>query len=545
MTQESRSQSNGSPSQVNAERALVGAVILGAPMKELRPLLRSTDFVQPLLGAAYTEALKLEAVGVGVDNVTLAAALERLPMQAGEGSVLDGIGGRAGLQVLVAECPTTRNAKHYAELIARAAAERAGRPAGHRSTRVQVDRVGLGYRAVLAAGVELHFDRIRGSREIAGHLSVTWTHPITPGDGHIYAGNFNASRSWERTNLAKELARSGAMTADAWRDILEGFCVGVLAENHRPPRLIDLTKIGARPTAKTLCGPAGPIGQVSTFMAMEGSGKSTLMRILAVMVRADIEVLGWRPAMSGPVLVIDYEADEFEWAEGIAEIAAGLGIEPPQIDYMPCAMGGALHDQIDAISARVAEIKPVLVIVDSAELAAGAGQENESFEARTQRLYAALKLLGTTVFVVDHLAATERDGSGPASKAYGSVFKMAWSRQVWELKREKAATDERAELLLINAKYNAGAKAKPIGLAFNYAPGRLTVERTDVLAPELQGSLPVYERMTRLLRNGSLTVAALAQELDKSDGYVRQMTSRYKDRFIRLPDGRIGLVNHG
>jgi hypothetical protein len=219
-----------------------------------------------------------------------------------------------------------------------------------------------------------------------------------------------------------------------------------------------------------------------------------------------------------------------------------VGIEPPQIDYLPCAWQGALSDHIEDIAAKVAPLKPVLVIVDSNELAAGAGHEGDSFEARTQRLYAALKLLRTTVLVIDHLASTEREGGGPASKAYGSVFKMAWSRQVWELKREKAPTADRAELLLLNTKYNAGPKSKPIGLAFNYGPGRLAIERTDVLAPELLSSLPMHERMTRLLRNGSLAVPAIAQELDKSEAYVRQLASRYKDRFIHLPDRRIGIA---
>jgi hypothetical protein len=406
---------------------------------------------------------------------------------------------------------------------------------------LRVERIGLGYRSELAAGIELKLTRIRGSREVTGELMATWMNRA--GHAHIYAGNFNASSPTQRTSTSKELART-CLDADAWRSILEAFCVGVLAEHRRPAEIVDLGALGPRIGSRTLIGDVMlSHSHINTLMATEGTGKTTLAQAIAVMLRSGVVTIpGLQPSITGPVLVIDYESTPEDWAEGIGAIAAGVGIEPPQIDYLPCAWQGALSDHIEDIAAKVAPLKPVLVIVDSNELAAGAGHEGDSFEARTQRLYAALKLLRTTVLVIDHLASTEREGGGPASKAYGSVFKMAWSRQVWELKREKAPTADRAELLLLNTKYNAGPKSKPIGLAFNYGPGRLAIERTDVLAPELLSSLPMHERMTRLLRNGSLAVPAIAQELDKSEAYVRQLASRYKDRFIHLPDRRIGIA---
>jgi hypothetical protein len=405
---------------------------------------------------------------------------------------------------------------------------------------VTVERVGLGFHSMLSSGLELRLDHIRGHREVTGELIVQHGR-----DDRIFAGNFNASSPTARTTISKELARTGSMNAGTWREVLESFCIGVLAEHRRPMEMVNLASLGPRPGSKTLVGPALPIGHITTLMGTEGSGKSTAARFLAVSLRTGRETIpGWQPHAKGRVVVVDYEGDAHEWAEGIGQISAGLGIAMPDVDYLPCAWSGALYDQVEQLAADVARIQPVCVIVDSAELAGGVGHEGDSFEARTQRLYSALKLLRTTVLVIDHLASMERDGSGPASKAYGSVFKMAWSRQVWELKRERAAAAERAELLLLNTKYNAGPKSKPLGLALTYAGEKLTIERADVLAPELQGAIPVHERMTRLLRNGSLTVAAISKELDKPDTYVRQLVSRYKDRFIRLPDQRIGLVGH-
>lgn len=128
------------PAHLDAERALIGAILLGASLATLRSVLQVEDFAQPWLGAAYAAALQLDSGGKPVDNITLAAALEQLKAPAGEGTMLDRVNGRAGLQVLIQECPTSRNALHYAGLIATAAAERSGgRPATRRTGPTLID----------------------------------------------------------------------------------------------------------------------------------------------------------------------------------------------------------------------------------------------------------------------------------------------------------------------------------------------------------------------------------------------------------------------
>lgn len=528
------------------EQVIAGGVVRGVDLGPLRGVIDPNDFADSKLGAVVRAGLRLEAEGQPRDNITLGGELRKMPRGLNDGGTWFDLVGSATLINLFNACPSELAFPAYVERLADVIERRKGGLVVERQLSIEVKRAGLGYEAAVQSSVTLRVDGLRESHgELTGELSVRWTSPRrSDDDGHIYRGRFNLSSLAARSSTARFLAEATRGAELPWPRILERFCVGVLADRRRPSAVIDLASTGPRPTAKTLIGPMLPVGQITTLMAMEGTGKTTLVRRLVVSLTTGVDMIGWKASQVGPVLVLDYEADEYEWADGIAEICAGVGCAVPQVDYMGCAWRGALYDQIESIVAEVDRIKPVLVVLDSAELAAGVGNEGESFESRTQRLYAALKLLSTTVLVIDHLAATERDGSGPASKAYGSIFKMAWSRQVWELKREKAPTDEHAELLLLNTKYNAGARAKPIGLAFSYRLGQLTVERMDVLAPELQGSLPVHERMARLVRGGALTVATIAKDLEKTEAYVRQLVSRYKDRFIRLPDGRIGLVGH-
>src|SRR5438105_5533267 len=108
----------GPAAEVDAERALLGAILLGAPLAEIRSFLRPDDFWDEARGRVYAEALRLDATGTPIDNMTLGAALKKLPAApVGEGTMLDRIGGSAELLVFVKECPTHRNASHYAELI--------------------------------------------------------------------------------------------------------------------------------------------------------------------------------------------------------------------------------------------------------------------------------------------------------------------------------------------------------------------------------------------------------------------------------------------
>jgi hypothetical protein len=160
------------------------------------------------------------------------------------------------------------------------------------------------------------------------------------------------------------------------------------------------------------------------------------------------------------------------------------------------------------------------------------------------RLHAALRELGTTALLVDHVAATElQPGSTGISKPYGSIFKLNLARSAWELRREHEPIGGVAQLLLVNVKANYAAKAEPIQLRIVHDRDVIRFERGAVTAPELEGRLPTHERMRRALVDGALTAKELATRLSISESSVRVALTpdRNHDLFVKLPDGRIGL----
>jgi replicative DNA helicase len=101
------------PHNVEAEESVLGAIIL-APnaILDIIPILDPQDFYRPAHGTIYTAALALFHRGESIDPVTLADELRRTGM-------LDMIGGSGTLVGLSAGTPSTTNAAHYAELVAK------------------------------------------------------------------------------------------------------------------------------------------------------------------------------------------------------------------------------------------------------------------------------------------------------------------------------------------------------------------------------------------------------------------------------------------
>lgn len=542
--------SEPTPADHDFERAFVGALVLGGvdELGVIRQILRPEHFSQPALGAAYGEALHLDASEKPVDCATLAAALEQVPAPAGTGTMLDLLGGRGGLNSFARECPTTTNAKAYAEAIAEAAARRAGeaQPGPRPVSAPKVERVGLGYRAAFALGVDLKVDRLREhGGELSGELSVRWSRPALAGqDGHIYRGRFNLSSLSARSSASRFLNDRTRGAEIPWSELLERFCVGVL-DVHRAGDAFQV--IGQR-EPKTeparLLHPILPADATTLLYAKAGTGKSTLAAAIALSVQTGYEVVpGWRP-LSAPVLVLDWEASGDEWNDRIAALAAGIDVLAPAIHYR--RMEGSLFERVEELAAFVSDHTIGLVIVDSVGMASGTSRDGSDANESALRLFAALRAIGGTSLLVDHVAGAELGNNGATAKAYGSVYKMNLARAAYELRREGEGTQERTELVLRQAKVNDQRPLPPITLAIAYQPGRIRIETTHVTAPDLiplATSLP--ERIAAFLKSGAVTAPTIAEQLGLSQETVRAVLSRHRTkRFIKLQDNTWGLAQH-
>jgi hypothetical protein len=403
---------------------------------------------------------------------------------------------------------------------------------------------GLGYRGGATQGVGLALGRLREARgELSGELTVER-------DGmHLLAQRFSVSSGTARAAVARMLAdhpfggEGANRNAIDWREVLEQFCVRVLALERSSS---DIEEVGMRELAGApprVIEPYLPEA-VTLLWAPQGTGKSTIAVGVVLTLEAYAEVIpGWHPTTQCRVLVLDWEASAQEWNDRIRRVADGAGIEPLTVAYR--RMRRPLADQVEELAVELDRREIGYLIVDSYEKAAGAAGD-ATYEDKAARMFAALDRLARPALVLDHIAGEDlKGGVGRVTiKSIGSVLKGAWARATYDLKRDpNLSTDGRAELVLHNVKLNDAERLAPYELAIvsDGNRGPIRFERSRLSSPELIASLPKHEQLRRLLVSGPRPVKELAAGLDVSEGYVRSLVSRYSD-FQALPGVGITLV---
>jgi hypothetical protein len=412
---------------------------------------------------------------------------------------------------------------------------------------------GLGYRAGAAHGVGLELTRLREMRgELTGELTVTR-------DGmHLLMQRFNLSNGQGRIGLAKQLAAHpfggegrGRVAVD-WREVLEQFCLRVLELERAGEDFEHVGTMEPQPTPPRIIDPYLPMGPTLVW-APQGVGKSTLAAAVAVTLESYAEVIpGWHPTTMTHVLVLDWEASPIEWNDRIARISAGVGLEePPSVLYRRPRR--PLAEQIESIAAIRDREGVGFLIIDSVEKAAGSSNQADNYEAKAERLFMAIDRIGLPCLLIDHLSGDDvRHGAGKvAVKSIGSILKGAWARATYDLKRDPdTSTETEVQMLLTNVKVNDARKERPYEFAIHYegdehtGPIRFTRSRLD--SPELLSALPQPDQMWRyLVREGAHSAKDVAEAIDTTQATIRSILQRdgHRDqpRFMRLPDGRIGV----
>jgi replicative DNA helicase len=127
------------PHDLEAEASVLGAVLLDpAAITRILDIIDPEDFYRENNGQIYKAGLTLFREGEPIDNVTLAAQLEKM-------GVLERVGGRAHLAMLQEQTPTAANVEHYARIVKDKAYKRRLITAGTQVT-------ALGYEDSLEAG---------------------------------------------------------------------------------------------------------------------------------------------------------------------------------------------------------------------------------------------------------------------------------------------------------------------------------------------------------------------------------------------------------
>ncbi|HZV49892.1 MAG TPA: replicative DNA helicase [Candidatus Dormibacteraeota bacterium] len=99
------------PHDLEAESSVLGAILLDqSAIARVLDVLSPEDFYRENNGQIYRAALELFREGEPIDNVTVAAQLERM-------GVLERVGGRAQLALLQESVPTAANVEYYARIV--------------------------------------------------------------------------------------------------------------------------------------------------------------------------------------------------------------------------------------------------------------------------------------------------------------------------------------------------------------------------------------------------------------------------------------------
>jgi len=367
---------------------------------------------------------------------------------------------------------------------------------------------------------ELRLTHIKRSRgDLTGELSVkTNLADVKTHKGVLHVARFNVLSSSSRSSLAKMLEKRTPTHDMDWFDGLEALCQNVIISETKGE---TITEVGlAPPTPASMHYMVEPLilkGRPAMIFGPGGVGKSLLGLTCALSVAAGREIIpGIKPAVKGPVLYLDWETTAEVINDRIQAIAAGHDFKPSGMFYRRCVR--PLADDAEELSAVVAEKKIVLVVVDSAAYAMGSQGEYGDANESVLRLHEAIRLIGVTSLIIDHVNKTDQRAKPGQATPYGSAYKTNAVRISWEVR--KAPSVDGLAINLYHAKSNDTALLAPIGLALDWGHDAITFRQSSVIEEEPEPSIGQESRVKaailELLTDGEMDLNVIVSTLSGS-----------------------------
>jgi hypothetical protein len=244
-----------------------------------------------------------------------------------------------------------------------------------------------------------------------------------------------------------------------------------------------------------------------------------------------------------PVLLVDWELDGEDHRERLHQL---FGEDAPTNVYYLRAEAPLVREA-DVIARAIQQYATPYVILDSVGMATD-GPPESSHEALTY--FRTLHRIGVRGSL--GIAHVTKNGEG-ADKPFGSVFWHNLTRMSWSARRE-AFDERRPTVRVVNRKTNLTAELPDVVFEFEFTDeGRIVVSSAigalDADEPEAAVSGPsIRQRIVSLLqaRHGqSIKVSEIAQTLQAKEETVTRTLRRYKQQFVTLPTGEVGLATTG
>jgi hypothetical protein len=281
-------------------------------------------------------------------------------------------------------------------------------------------------------------------------------------------------------------------------------------------------------------------GQPTEIYGDGDTGKSLAALAVSIAVHADVALPGGlRPTRAVPVAYLDWETQLDDIEARLAPLAAGLGIDPPEILYRRQAR--PLVDEASTLAAELSRRRIGFVVIDSKMYALGRGEFHETVPA----FYSALRLFAPAATLIINHITNEDARTGRTARPFGGAFAFNGPRLIWEAKRDKDITDATAISFICTKANNLPRKPDPFGLSFKPGDGTITVYPVDMreASPQTTAGASLTWRLRIALATGAETVAGLSEKLDASPGSVKKALQRGRDRyFVLLDSNRWGLA---
>lgn len=403
------------------------------------------------------------------------------------------------------------------------------------------ERLGLGYRlAIPKSGVDFRVNHVRrSSGELSAEVIVRANlEGVRTTDGVLSVSRLNLHAPQTRERMAKYLAsRTPGFDID-WAGHLELLVLRVITAEKEGSPIIEVGDLPVvERTATYTVEPLVRKNAVSLLYGPGGSGKSLLALACAMSVAAGREIVpGMPPSVKGPVLYLDWETDHDTVNERMAYIAAGHDFPRPRLYYRRC--NRPIAQDAESLGSTIAELGIKFVVVDSAAMAMGAGNEHSDAADSVLTLFDALRVLGVTVQLVDHVSKTEMSVSGKTrgKMPYGSIYKVNLARSAWEVRNTAEAGDEGTSMTLVHTKSNDSAIHSPVGLVVEFGNRSIKFAGAPVA---LDAPMSIADRAAEFLEDGDeMTAEELSDELGITTAQVSVALRGDKKRFRESAYGR-------
>jgi hypothetical protein len=399
--------------------------------------------------------------------------------------------------------------------------------------------------------VELLVKEVQRDRgRLGGEVWAYSTMPERP--GLFYWGHHGLDSARSRNELARELAKGFGtdIHPDTWAELVLRACIETGQAYRSTSRPVELRSVQARPGARDLFAGLVPAGETTTLVGDGGSTKSTLLRLLCLAVVTGQPLGGWRPLQQGPVLILDYETNEHEFADGMRALARANGLEdiPDGLHYLN--LQRPLTTELGDLRAHAARLDVVLVALDSI-VAALSGSANDDDAAKDHMN--ALRSFGPATRIANtHItkgaALGGPDGKPIAPSSFGSRFFFHYSRsQLILTKSDERDVEGGAEVDVVvqHNKRNRGRKALPFLLRWFFSGDDLVIrcEQPGETTGAVLEQMTPQDRIRYELRKGALYTSQLSEQTGLDSKKLHGAIRRMPDVLRLNPEGGSGR-NH-